>query len=411
MKHTLLLLMVILINGFLFAQKKINSPTVWQAMLKRADGKTINFNFEEKKINHKTVLTILNAAERLKVENIDCRNDSVFIKMPVFESSFRAKMSGEKWEGFWTRGSSSKEFSIPFVATKSSTRYALTNGPAQHNISGRWAVMFSSDTAKTATSIGEFVQKGSNVTGTFLTPTGDYRYLQGVLTGNQLILSGFDGAHAVLFEATVGSDGTINSGHFYSGPRYSEDWSAVKNAKATVKINESAMYVRPGEKKLNFRFPDLDSILVSINDKRFKDKVVVIQLMGSWCPNCMDETAFLSEFYAKNKQRGIEMVALAYEYSTDFSRSKNSLLKFKKRFNITYPILNTGVAVSDSLRTEKTLPQVTPIRVFPSSIILDKHGNIRKLDNGFVGPATGSHYEDYKQEFYKLIDELTGEGS
>ena len=132
----------------------------------------------------------------------------------------------------------------------------MINGAAKHNISGRWAVMFSSDTGKKATSIGEFVQNGNNVTGTFLTPTGDYRYLQGVVTGNQLILSGFDGAHAVLFEATVWNDVTIRSGNFYSGAKYSEQWTAVKNTKATVKINESAMYVHPGEQQLTFRFPD-----------------------------------------------------------------------------------------------------------------------------------------------------------
>ena len=406
---TLLLIELLSINGSLFAQQKTKSPTVWQAMLKRADGKTINFNFEETKVNNKPVLNIRNAAERLKVENIDCKNDSVFIKMPVFESSFSAKISGKKWEGFWTRGSSSKDFSIPFETKKSSVRYELINGAAKHNISGRWAVMFSSDTGKTATSIGEFVQNGNNVSGTFLTPTGDYRYLQGVVTGDQLLLSGFDGGHAVLFEATLGNDGTLKGGNFYSGPKYTDQWSAVKNTKAKVKINESAMYVLPGEHRLNFRFPDLDSNLVSIGDERFKNKVVVIQLMGSWCPNCMDETAFLSGFYTKNKKRGVEMVALAYEYSTDFNRSKSSLLKFKKRFNVDYPVLITGVTVTDSLRTEKTLPQVTPIKVFPSSIILDKKGNIHKLDNGFVGPATGSHYEEYKREFYKMMDELLAE--
>lgn len=407
MKHTTLLFFSLLfINSLLFSQQKTKSSTVWQAMLKRADGKTINFNFEEKKVNNKPFIVILNAAERLKVENIDWKNDSVFIKMPVFESSFSAKISGNNWNGLWTRGSASKDFTMPFEAKKSSVRYELTNGVAKHNISGRWAVKLSSDTGKAATSIGEFVQRGNIVSGTFLTPTGDYRYLQGVVTGNQLLLSGFDGGHAVLFEATVGNDGMMKGGNFYSGPKYSEQWSAVKNAKATVKINESAMYVRPGEQRLNFRFPDLDSNLVSIGDDRFKNKVVVIQLMGSWCPNCMDETSFLSGFYAKNKKRGVEMVALAYEYSTDFNRSKNSLLKFKKRFNVEYPVLITGVTVSDSMRTEKTLPQVTRIKVFPSSIILDRKGNIHKLDNGFVGPATGSHYEEYKREFYKMIDEL-----
>jgi peroxiredoxin len=135
----------------------------------------------------------------------------------------------------------------------------------------------------------------------------------------------------------------------------------------------------------------------------------VIQLMGSWCPNCMDETAFLSEYYNNNKQRGFEVIALAYEYSTDWERSIKSLKKFQQRYNVQYTILNTEVTVTDSLRTEKTLPEVTPIKFFPSSIIIDKKGKIRKLDTGFNGPATGGHYLAYKKEFVELMDKLLKE--
>ena len=406
---------VILCFGFLmfggnsFAQQKKNAPIVWQGMLKRLDGKTVNFNFEERKIGKRSVVFIKNGAERLRVDTVKYVGDSVFIKMPVFESAFKAKVTDGNWTGAWQRGTTGKDLEMPFDAIKSNVRYPLVNGAAKYNIGGKWAVKFSSDTGKAAVSIGEFVQKGNVITGTFLTPTGDYRFLEGVVSGSHLTMSGFDGGHAVLFEADIENSQTITKGNFYSGPKYNEQWSAVKNANAAVKIDESAMYVRPGERRLNFRFPDLDSNIVSIIDARFKNKVVIIQLMGSWCPNCMDETAFLSEYYSKNKQRGVEIIALAYEYSTDFERSRNSLLKFKKRFNVEYPVLHTGVTVSDSLRTEKTLPQVTKIKVFPSSIILDKKGNIRKLDNGFVGPATGKHYDVYRQEFYKMIDGLLGE--
>lgn len=222
-------------------------------------------------------------------------------------------------------------------------------------------------------------------------------------------MSGFDGGHAVLFTAEIKDKNTLLHGKHFSGYKYSEEWSAVKNANAKVKTDEAAMYLKPGEEKLDFRFPDINGNPVSIQDPRFKNKVVIVQLMGSWCPNCMDETAFLSDYYSKNKQRGVEMVALAYEYSTDFERSQKSLKKFQQRFNVQYPILITGVTVSDTLRTEKTLPQVTRIKVFPSSIIIDKKGKVRKLDTGFFGPGTGKHYEEYKKEFYETVDKLLQE--
>ncbi len=329
--------------------------------------------------------------------------------MPVFESSFKAKTADDNWSGIWIRGTSGAEQVMPFTAEKNNQRFPLTDGPAKMNINGRWAVKFASDKEGEATSIAEFRQKGNRLEGTFITPTGDYRFLEGVVTGNKFKMSGFDGGHAVLFTADITDTNSLKNGHYFSGYRYSEEWSAVKNANAKVKTDEAAMYLKPGEEKLNFRFPDINGNPVSIDDERFKNKVVVVQLMGSWCPNCMDETAFLSEYYNNNKQRGVEIIALAYEYSTDFERSQKSLKKFQQRFNVQYPVLITGVTVSDTLRTEKTLPQVTPIKVFPSSIIIDKKGKVRKLDTGFFGPGAGGHYETYKKEFYKTIDTLLQE--
>ena len=128
--------------------------------------------------------------------------------------------------------------------------------------------------------------------------------------------------------------------------------------------------------------------------------------MGSWCPNCLDETKFLSDYYDRNKNRGIEVVSLAYEYSTDFQRSQKSLRRFQQLFSVKYPMLITGVAVSDSLRTEKTLPQITPIKAFPTTIFLDRKGNVHEIHSTFYGPGSGKHYEEFKKEFNATVDGL-----
>ena len=88
---------------------------------------------------------------------------------------------------------------------------------------------------------------------------------------------------------------------------------------------------------------------------------------------------------------------------------RRSLLKFRDLFNVQYPILNTEVTVTDSLRTEKTLPGLSPIRMFPSTLILDKKGLIRKIDTGFNGPGTGEHYLQYKRELEALVNKLLAE--
>jgi hypothetical protein len=120
----------------------------------------------------------------------------------------------------------------------------------------------------------------------------------------------------------------------------------------------------------------------------------------------MDETRFLSGFYNEYHNKGVEIIALAYERSTDFQRSQSSVRTFQQRFQVNYPMLITGVAVGDPKRAEKTLPQLERIVNFPTTIFVGKTGHIEKIHTGFSGPGTGEHYEDQKQEFYTIVNDL-----
>ena len=183
----------------------------------------------------------------------------------------------------------------------------------------------------------------------------------------------------------------------------------LKNEKIPLPSQEAPTRLREGESKLNFSFNDLDGKPISINDERYRNKVVIIQIMGSWCPNCLDETKFLSDYYNKNKNRGVEVIGLAYEYSTDLERSTKSLQKFKHLFNVQYPMLITGAIASDDSKTEKTLPQLTPIRSFPTTIFIGKKGTVREIKGTFYGPGTGKYFEAYKKEFCTIVDGLLNE--
>ena len=165
------------------------------------------------------------------------------------------------------------------------------------------------------------------------------------------------------------------------------------------------------EAPFTFTFKDIEGRPVSLSDERFKGKVVLVQIMGSWCPNCMDETRFLSGFYDEYHSKGVEIVALAYERSTDFARSQASLHGWQQRFQVKYPMLITGVAVGDPQRAEKTLPQLERIVNFPTTIFLNKAGQIEKIHTGFSGPGTGEHYEEQKKEFYATVNELLGQST
>jgi thiol-disulfide isomerase/thioredoxin len=137
--------------------------------------------------------------------------------------------------------------------------------------------------------------------------------------------------------------------------------------------------------------------------------VVIVQLLGSWCPNCMDETNyFVSGYYKKYHPKGVEIIGLAYERTTDFAKSQKTVRQLRSHFNIPYPLLITGFTPAKG-DPEKSLPMLAGFKGFPSTIIIDKKGNVRKIHTGFSGPGTGVHYTEFKSEFEKLTDDLLAE--
>ncbi|MFI5123923.1 MAG: peroxiredoxin family protein [Chitinophagales bacterium] len=381
---------------------------IWQADIIRKDGQQIRFNFEMKDSAGKKILYVINGKERLLADDIRQREDSIFIEMPFFDSRFALRLyDDDKLKGSWIKNYGHRQVTMPVVAVRNQTQRFSVTRPPLFNITGRWSVYFKEKNQSTENAIGEFNQSGSSVTGTFLTTTGDYRFLEGVVDGDSLRLSTFDGGHAYYFTAKIDASDRISGGVFYSGATSREIWRAEKNERAALPDEFSLTTLKdPHNDRLNFTFKSIDGPMVSIKDNLFTNKVVIVQIMGSWCPNCMDETRFLSDYYKENKDRGIEIIALAYERTTDFNESKKSLQSFKNRFAVTYPVLVTGVAVSDTSRTEKTLPQIKQIMGFPTTIYIDKKGKVRKISTGFNGPGTGDHYEIFKKEFNDLVNSL-----
>ena len=381
---------------------------LWRAYLVRKDGNHIVFNFEVKDSAGKKILYIRNAGERLLVDNITLAGDSVLIRMPFYESQLRAVLTPDgDLDGVWIVHTADAWRSTPFRAMYGQEyRFAVNPRWDFHaKADGRWAAVFrSADGKDTTFRVGEFHQEETRVTGTFLDAGGDLRYLEGIVDGDSLRLSTFDGTHAYYFTARISGD-SLTGGQMFSGPAGYSVWGAVQDANAHLE-DQFAMTHWNKDVPFTFTFKDIDGNRVSLSDDRFKGKVVLVQIMGSWCPNCMDETRFLSGFYNEYRSKGVEIVSLAYERSTDFVRSQNSLRTFQQRFNVQYPMLITGVAVGDPQRSQKTLPQLESIVNFPTTIFVGKDGHIVKIHTGFSGPGTGEHYEDQKKEFYDTVNGL-----
>jgi len=381
---------------------------VWRGALITEEGLEIPFNFDVKDSAGNYTMYIINGAERFKVDEITQAGDSIHIKMPLFDSEINGIILDNKIDGVWTKHLADKDAKMTFYA-KANAKWRISERvvDSKFNVSGKWNTTFITEDGKDTTkAIGEFVQNKSKVTGTFLTSTGDYRYLEGVLDADRLSLSTFDGSHAFLFTATVNADSTLSNGKFYSGFSYTENFSATLDSTATLPDAYSLTFLNDTTSKIAFSFKNLKGKTVSLSDPEFKNKVVILQLFGTWCPNCMDETAYLSKFYDRYKNKGVEVLALAYERTKDFKKSKANIEGVIKRFDAKYPFLITGFTSDEA---SKSLPMLNSVMAFPTMIIIDKKGNVRKIHTGFSGPGTGKHYIEFTQEFESLINGLVKE--
>lgn len=392
------------IEGFITDEK----PTVWQANFDLGQEK-LPVNFYSGSLDKSSFLVIQNGNELIPLE-IDAKNqDSIHVYLPVFMSQFDGLLTNNTFDGQWT-DLTRKDYHINLVANQGvGYRFVPFQEQANTQLAGKWEAYFGEE--KDEMAIGIFHQKGNLVTGTFATETGDYRFLEGAIMGDSLKLSCFDGSHAFLFTAKIEKDGngdTLLVGEFFSGNHYSTTWQAKRNESAQLRNPETLTFLKEGYSKFEFKFPDLDSTIVSSSDKAFEDKVQVVTLMGSWCPNCMDESRLLTEFYYKYHHLGLEITALAFERTDSFEKAKEMILKHQNALHVPYRFLIAGKA--NKTEAAAALPMLNHVMSFPTTIFIDRKGNVRKIFTGFYGPGTDNYYNQYKEELELFLEKLLAEG-
>lgn len=364
------------------------------------------FNFDLSYENKKPRILIRNAEEKIVVEDILQKKDSLIIRMPVFDTEFRCKVKGDVWEGVWINRYRKEKNTLTFKAYfNQEHRFETQQKYNSESVEGRWEVQFYGQNGVATKAIGIFhhVEQSAFVWGTFLTETGDYRYLEGVLNGKTLQLSCFDGSHAFLFEAQLHENNRLE-GSFYSGSHWVEKWSGIKNDSATLRNPDEITYVKNKEQGIVFRFQDTDGNWHSSSDSVLKNKVMIIQLMGSWCPNCMDESRYLKQVYEKYHTAGLEILAFAFEKTNDPEKSRMQVERMKNRLNLPYPILLT--LKTGKVNASETFAFLNEVLAFPTTLFLDRSHNIVKIHTGFNGPATGTAYTDFVAKTEELLERL-----
>jgi peroxiredoxin len=383
---------------------------VWRGVFNVSETQVpFNFEFKGKDFEHAT-FTLLNGTRRDDFHVKRIAPDSVFIKMNTYDAALVAKinddgtLSGEYRSlvpGF--RGNS-----LPFTAEHGKKYRFVEPGkdvaPAA-NISGKWELKFYSK-EQVPNKVAILKQTGNKLTGVIMQVTGDSRELEGTVQGDEFVLSGFTGPSPKIYKGKINPDGTI-SGVISAGIYDNTKFDGAKDDKAELPDPYKITFLKEGYKKLDFTFPDLAGKSVSLSDDKYKGKVVIVEIVGTWCPNCTDQTIFLSPWFNKNQKRGVEAIAIGFEQKDDLEYAKYTLGKLRDKYDVKYDILFGGLA--DKKLVSQKLPALNKFIAFPTTIIIDRKGEVREIYTGYTGTVTGKYYKEYEKKFNALLDELIAE--
>ncbi len=381
---------------------------LWRATLALPGGE-LPFGLEfTRSADGKLTAMLMNGPERLNITDIRQRDGQLELGMPGYQNKLLAKVQGDVLSGEVVKVRTGGELQhIPLHARRNqSHRFFASPMLDGAQAGGRWAVRFTDSDGKTYAAVGEFQQQGANVSGTFLTGTGDHRYLAGEVRGQELYLSTFDGGNAFLYRARFTNKDRIE-GTYWSGLLSVETFVAERNNAASLGDEESVTKVRKPDARLKFQFPDSDGKMVSLSDARFKGKAMIVTLAGSWCPNCHDEAAYLAPLYRQWRERGLEIVTLMFERFGDFAQAAAATRTFRQQFGIEYPTLIAGISDRDD--AAKKLPALNGVFAFPTTLFIGRDGRVRSTHTGFSGPATGAHYAALQRDFAARVESLLSE--
>ena len=146
--------------------------------------------------------------------------------------------------------------------------------------------------------------------------------------------------------------------------------------------------------------------MISLSDKEFENKVVLVQILGTWCPNCLDETKFYVDYLKENPNPNLKVIGLAFEYAKTEAKAFNGIKRLKERIGVTYPILLAQFGSSDKVLANEKLPMLNHVLSYPTTVYIDKKGDVHKIHTGFNGPATGEKHEEFKKEFKETLNKL-----
>jgi thiol-disulfide isomerase/thioredoxin len=274
------------------------------------------------------------------------------------------------------------------------------------DIAGAWEIALKSGKGEDA---WQFLvrQNGPEIKASILRIDGDTGTLAGTWRDGKFTLSHFSGARPALLIVTPQADGSLHL-VMNANTEYTALRPGTARAKGLSPPTDPSLHtgVKDPAQPFQFSFRDLNGKVISNADARFRNKVVVVNILGSWCPNCHDEAPFLEEMYKKYRAKGVEIVALDFEDAEQL-QDPSRMRAFSKRYGIDYTVLVAG----GTQEINQKLPQLRNFNAWPTTFFLGRDGRVAYVHAGFPSSASGQKYTEAKQEFEDTVERLLGVSS
>jgi thiol-disulfide isomerase/thioredoxin len=403
-----LCVLVLVLVGFAACGQPAQSPDgVWRGFVKTKLGEVVAFTLEVKREGDKLVGSLVNGDDRTTSTSGSFDGKTLKLRYDFYDGELTATIAGDELRGTFDRQWRREILRRELHAKRGDSVAAMAASNSGADISGEW-VMSVGEEQKESFWRAAFRQQGALLRGTIIPVSGDWGELAGTFENNQLTLNRFDGINCRVFKATLTPQGTLEGFVDLGGSAPKRKVVAERitatNQAAVAKLPDPNKHTRMSNaaEPFRFSFPDPDGKIVSSTDERFKDKVVIVTIGGSWCPNCHDEAPVLQEFYNRYRAQGLEVVSLAFEYTGNAERDLEQVKIFARRHGIEYPILYAGATDE----AEKKLSQLVNFGAYPTAIYIGRDGLVKQIHTGFEGKATGERFTRLKAEMEERIKEL-----
>jgi len=374
----------------------------WDASV-TIDGVVVPFRLDVSGEGKSLTGTLYNGDQKETTTDARVENGNVVLNFEHYLTKIVATSKGGQLEGKVEGRFEQEKYigSYPFQAKRYSP--AAASPASVPSISGNWEIPYESAKGEKAWRL-IVKQSGPEVSASILRVDGDTGALTGTYSGDKFVLSHFDGSRPLVVDVTPQQDGTLAiklNGSYVPKDNliaYRTEVARAKGLPAPADYTTHTTVRNPNE-PFAFSFPDVNGKLVSNTDPKFKNKVVLAIVTGTWCPNCHDEAQYLVQLYSKYHDKGLEIVALDFEEPEQLDALKRERA-FVKQYGVQYTYLIAG-APSDMW---EKVPQAVNLNTWPATLFIGRDGLVKNIHAGYAAPASGEFHRQLERSSHLTLN-------